>query len=597
MPDNGYLFNVSQSLGDRYWSLADADDAAVRQLSLSLGTPDFISRLLSLRGVSASAADGFLAPTLRETFPDPTTFKDMEKAAGLILDAIIDGKNVTVFAEYDVDGGTSSALLARYFRAWERELGLYVPDRLTEGYGPSPAAFRYLKDQGADLVITVDCGAAATEALEESRTISLPVIVIDHHLMGHEWPEVAALVNPNRPDDTSGYGHLAAAGVVYVMLAALNAEARKRGIAPPTGLPNILEWLDLCALGTLCDMSPLHDANRAFVHQGLKIMARDGNPGLRALGDVAGIGKIESVYHATFVLGPRLNAGGRVGDPWLAAKLLATDDRQEAIELAERLHGLNDERKAVEAHILEIATAQAERQLERDPDRHVLVVSGEGWHPGVIGIVAGRIKDRFHRPTIVIGWGDDLGPVAKGSARSVRGVNIGDAIGHAAKSGHILSGGGHAMAGGLSLRPEQIEPFSAWLNTHLSEFATERDAARELRVDALLDAGSITPETFDQIARLGPFGQGAPEPYFALTDMHVTHTRPIGANHLRLTAESSSGRVEALSWRSVGTPLGDALQGRGRFHLVGRLKCDVWNGRRRAQFELIDAAPVDTGRP
>jgi single-stranded-DNA-specific exonuclease len=591
MPDGGHLFNVGQSLGDRYWSLAEVDDNKVRQLSLSLGTPDFISRLLFLRGVQPGEAPGFLAPKLRDTFPDPSTFRDMEKAAGLILDAIADGRNVTVFADYDVDGGTSSALLARYFRAWGRELGLYVPDRLTEGYGPSPAAFRYLKEQGADLVITVDCGAAATEALEEANRIGLPVIVIDHHLRGHEWPEVAALVNPNRPDDTSGYGHLAAAGVVYVMLAALNAEARKRNIAPAGGLPNMLDWLDLCALGTLCDMSPLRDANRAFVHQGLKIMARDGNPGLRALADVAGIGRIESVYHATFVLGPRLNAGGRVGDPWLAAKLLATDDRHEAIELAERLHGLNDERKAVEAHILEIATAQAERQLEQDPDRHALVVSGEDWHPGVIGIVAGRIKDRFHRPTIVIGWGRELGPVAKGSARSVRGVNIGDAIAQAAREGHVLSGGGHAMAGGLSLEPEQIEPFSAWLNAHLSAFSDERHDARELKVDALLDAGAISPETFDLIAQLGPFGQGAPEPYFALTDMEITHARPIGANHLRLTAESTTGRVEVLSWRSVGTPLGDALQARGRFHLVGRLKCDEWNGRRRAQLELVDAAP------
>lgn len=587
-----YLFDVSESLGGRFWSLADTDENSVRQLSLSLGTPDFISRLLSLRGVNAEAAPGFLSPKLRDSFPDPSAFQDMEKAAGLILDAIAEGRKVTVFADYDVDGGTSSALLARYFRAWGRDLGLYVPDRLTEGYGPSPAAFRYLKEQGADLVVTVDCGAAATEALEEAGRIGLPVIVIDHHLMGHEWPEVAALVNPNRPDDTSGHGHLAAAGVVYVMLAALNAEARRRDIAPASGLPNILDWLDLCALGTLCDMSPLRDANRAFVHQGLKIMARDGNPGLRALADVAGIGRVESVYHATFVLGPRLNAGGRVGDPWLAAKLLATDDRAEAIELAERLHGLNDERKAVEAHILEIATAQAERQLEADPNRHVLVVSGEGWHPGVIGIVAGRIKDRFHRPSIVIGWGDELGPVAKGSARSVHGVNIGDAITAAAREGHILSGGGHAMAGGLSLKPDQIAPFSAWLNAHLSEFVNERDAARELRVDALLDAGAVTPETFDEIAKIGPFGQGAPEPYFALTDMHVTYTRPIGANHLRVTAESSGGRVEALSWRSVGTPLGDALQAHGRFHLVGRLKCDVWNGRRRAQFELVDAAPV-----
>lgn len=586
------LFGIDQSLGGRFWSLAQADDAKVRALSLASGLPDFLSRLLALRGVEAEAAGTFLAPTLRDSFPDPSSFQDMDKAASLILDAILKGRKVTVFADYDVDGGTSSALLARYFRAWGRDIGLYVPDRLTEGYGPSPAAFRHIKDQGAELVITVDCGAAATEALEEAGRIGLPVIVIDHHLMGREWPDVAALVNPNRPDDTSGYGHLAAAGVVYVLLAGLNRLARQQGIGPPDGLPDILEWLDLCALGTLCDMSPLQDANRAFVRQGLRIMARHGNPGLRALADVAGIGTIESVYHATFVLGPRLNAGGRVGDPWLAAKLLATDDRAEALALAERLHGLNDERKAVEAMILEAAIGQAERQLAADPDRHVLVVSGEGWHPGVIGIVAGRLKDRFHLPSIVIGYGADLGPVAKGSARSVRGINIGDAISTAAKQGHILSGGGHAMAGGLSLEPDQIVAFSDWLNAQLSQFAAASIAARELTIDAILSPGAVTPDVFDQIAQVGPFGQGAPEPVFVLPDMDVTFARIIGENHLKIAAEGPDARIEALSWRCLGTPLGDALQARGRFHLVGRLKCDEWNGRRRAQFELVDAAPA-----
>ncbi|MEL6211548.1 MAG: DHH family phosphoesterase, partial [Pseudomonadota bacterium] len=340
----------------------------------------------------------------------PSSFADMDKAAGLVLDAIVDGKAVTVFADYDVDGGTSSAILTRYFRAWGRELGLYVPDRLKEGYGPSPAAFEALKQTGADLVITVDCGAAAREALEHAAAIDLPVIVIDHHLMGGAEPPAAALVNPNRPDDTSGQGHLAAAGVVYVFVAALNRLARERGISPEGGLPDILQWLDLCALGTLCDMSPLQGANRAFVRQGLKILERGQNTGLRALADIAGIGKIESVYHATFVLGPRLNAGGRVGDPWLAAKLLATEDRHEAIEIAERLHGLNDERKAVEAAILEQASVEVEKTLAADPDAGILIAAGEGWHPGVIGIVAGRLKERFHLPAIVIGWGEGLGP-------------------------------------------------------------------------------------------------------------------------------------------------------------------------------------------
>ena len=408
--------------------------------------------------------------------------------------------------------------------------------------------------------------------------------------MGKTPPPCAALVNPNRADDTSGQGHLAAAGVVYVFAAALNKLARERGIAPPDGLPDILHWLDLCALGTLCDMSPLRGANRAFVKQGLKILERGQNPGLRALADIAGIGKIESVYHATFVLGPRLNAGGRVGDPWLAAKLLATDDRSEAIALAERLHAHNDERKAVESAILEQATVEAQKQLDSNPDTGVLIAAGEGWHPGVIGIVAGRLKDRFHLPAIVIGWGQGLGPVAKGSARSVHGVNIGDAISAAAKGGVILSGGGHAMAGGLSLEPDQLDGLKTWMQEHMVEFKEERAAARELAIDAMLAPSQVNTETYDLIQTIGPFGQAAPEPVFAIQNVEITHTRPIGENHLKLTVEDSGARIEALVWRCMGTPLGDALLQRGKVHLAGRLKENVWNGRRTAQFEVIDAA-------
>lgn len=585
-------FGSESSFGGRYWTLRGADEAAVRALSPHLGGDDLLARLLAPRGLEASQIETFLNPTLRALFPDPASFQDMMKAAELTLDAIVSGKTVTVFADYDVDGGTSSAILARYFRAWGREIGLYVPNRLTEGYGPSPEAFRHLKEQGADLVITVDCGAAATDALAEAVNIELPVIVIDHHLMGKEPPECAALVNPNRADDTSGQGHLAAAGVVYVFAAALNKLARERGIAPEGGLPDILNWLDLCALGTLCDMSPLRGANRAFVKQGLKILERGQNPGLRALADIAGIGKIESVYHATFVLGPRLNAGGRVGDPWLAAKLLATDDRAEAIALAERLHAHNDERKAVESAILEQATAEAQKQIEANPDIGILIAAGEGWHPGVIGIVAGRLKDRFHLPSIVIGWGQGLGPVAKGSARSVHGVNIGDAISAAAKAGVVISGGGHAMAGGLSLEPEQLPALQNWMQEHMAEFKTERAAAKELVVDAVLSLTQVTTETFDNIQTIGPFGQGAPEPIFGLADVEITHTRPIGENHLKLSIESAGARIDALVWRCLGTPLGDALLQRGRVHLAGRLKDNEWNGRRTAQFEVIDAAAV-----
>ncbi|MGB3626512.1 MAG: single-stranded-DNA-specific exonuclease RecJ [Henriciella sp.] len=588
-----FLFDVGESLSGRFWSLKHADEGDVRALCLKAGISDILGRLLVTRGVQPDTAATFLKPTLRELFPDPAAFQDMEKAANLIIDALVDGRKVTVFADYDVDGGTSSALLARYFRAWGRDLGLYVPDRLMEGYGPSPAAFQYLKEQGAELVITVDCGAAAVSALETATDIGLPVIVVDHHLMGTSLPDTAALVNPNRSDDTSGYGHLAAAGVVFVLLVALNKAARERGVEPEGGLPDILPWLDLCALGTLCDMSPLRDANRAFVRQGLKIMARGGNPGLRALADVAGIGAIESVYHATFVLGPRLNAGGRVGDPWLAAKLLATDDRTEAIALAERLHALNDERKAVEMSILEAATVQAEKQIEANPDRGIIIASGEGWHPGVIGIVAGRLKDRFHLPSIVIGWGDDLGPVAKGSARSVKGVNIGDAISEAARGGLLLSGGGHAMAGGLSVEPDGISAFEDWMVSHMDQFSDERAEARRLEVDGVLAPGAVSPDLCDELDEIGPFGQEAPQPVFAVRKVRAVSARRIGQNHIRFYAEDATGRIECVSWRSADTELGAKIFAGKTLHLVGRLKADEWNGRRRAQFEVIDAAIAD----
>ena len=585
-----HLFEVDQSASGRFWTLADADEALVRRLAPSVGGSDLLARLLASRDVDPAQAASYLAPTLRDYFPDPSSFADMDKAAGIILDAILARKRVTVFADYDVDGGTSSAILARYFRAWGQDLGLYVPDRLEEGYGPSPAAFRHLKDTGSDLVITVDCGAAAEVALAHAADIQLGVVVIDHHLMRAVLPPSAALVNPNRLDDTSGCGHLAAAGVVFVFVAALNRLARERGLAPADGLPDIMPFLDLCALGTLCDMAPLHGVNRAFVRQGLTIMARDQNPGLRALADVAGIGKTETVYHATFMLGPRLNAGGRVGDPWIAAKLLATDDRQEAIELAERLHALNEERKEVESAILDLALAQAEQALARNPDRGIIIASGEGWHPGVIGIVAGRLKERYHLPSIVIGWGEGLGPVAKGSGRSVKGVNIGDAISMAAREGVILSGGGHAMAGGLSLAPDQVQAFDDWMVAHMAQFSAERTAALELAIDAVLAPGAASPALVDQIAQIGPFGIGSPEPVFALKSVHVTGVRQVGVNHLRFIAEDAGGRIECIAWRAADTPMGDVLRNGARVHIAGKLKADEWNGRRRVQLDVADVA-------
>lgn len=566
------------------------DEALAAEHSRRLQAPDVVGRLLSARGVKLDEAQLFLNPTLKDLFPDPSTFADMDKAAEVILDAIVSGKKVAVFADYDVDGGTSSAILSRYFRAWGRELILYVPDRLTEGFGPTPFAFRALKDMGADLVVTVDCGAAAIEALKTANEIGLDVVVMDHHLMHDDLrPSILALVNPNRPDDKSGHGFLAAAGVVFVLVAALNRLARKRGIAPEGGLPDPMKWLDLAALGTLCDMAPLKGVNRAFVTRGLACLERLENAGLKALAEVAGIEAPKSVYHATFVLGPRLNAGGRIGDPWTAAKLLATDDRAEAIQLAEKLNFQNQERKEVEAGIQKAAIEQVERRLAMQPDLGILVVGGEGWHPGVIGIVAGRLKEKYHRPAIVVGWGEGLGPVARGSGRSVPGVNLGELISGAAKSGLLLSGGGHAMAAGLSMDPARLDELLVYLEERTQGTTRELAEARVLEIDGALSPGAATGELLDLVERIGPFGSNAPEPLFAVPNVRAAGARRVGENHMAFDMVGEDGsRVRAIAFRVADGPEGLAIQRGDAIHVAGRLRPDTWRGPGKVQIEVAD---------
>ncbi len=587
---NAFL-NVDESLTGRRWQARVTDDTLATAHARRLNKPDLIGRLLAGRGVALDEAERYFNPTLRDLFPDPSSFADMDAACEAVLEAIQSGKKTAVFADYDVDGGTSSAILTRYFRAWGRDLLLYVPDRLTEGYGPSREAFEYLKAQAVELVITVDCGAAAVEALEAAQEIGLDVVVLDHHLMQSAPPPARAVVNPNRPDCQSGCGHLAAAGVVFVLTAGLNRLARQKGVAPNSGLPDPMRWLDLCALGTLCDMAPLRGVNRAFVNLGLKVLQAQENVGLSALAEIAGIEAPKSVYHATFMLGPRLNAGGRIGDPWLAAKLLAEDDRREAIVLAERLHALNEARKEMEADILAQATRMAEARLAEKPDAGVIVVGGMGWHPGVIGIVAGRLKEAFHRPAIVIGWGDALGPVAKGSGRSIEGVNLGDLIAKAARESIILSGGGHAMAAGLSLEPEQLDTFRSFMESHTNEKQAELAQARILELDGTLAPGAANGDLLNLIERAGPYGAAAPEPLFVLADVRPHNARRVGADHLAFEAlGEDGGKVRAIAFRIADEPMGHAILSGMPVHLAGRLKPDEWRGAGTVQFEVKDAA-------
>ncbi|MBX3485554.1 MAG: single-stranded-DNA-specific exonuclease RecJ [Phenylobacterium sp.] len=581
----GYL-GVTRSLSGRLWRQRPADADLARRHQLEHGLSEPLARAIASRGVSDG--QNFLNPTLKALFPDPSSFADMDRAAGILVDALEAKRRVVVFADYDVDGASSAALIVRWFRAMGLELSIYVPDRMTEGYGPSPAAFRRLKAEGAELVVTVDCGAAAHDALACAAGIGLPVVVIDHHLMRPgEVPGVAALVNPNRPDCTSGQGHLAAAGVAFVLLAALNREARKRGLGTE---PDIRTWLDLAAMGAVCDVTRLTGFNRALAAQGLKVMSGWANPGLKALMEVAKASGPASVFHVGFLLGPRINAGGRIGRSDLGARLLSTDDPEEAAALAEELDALNASRKQVEAEVQEAAVRHIERESNQ-ADAPCLVVADDGWHPGVIGIVAGRLRERYRKPVLVIGI-DRAADVGKGSGRSQPGVNLGGAVQAAYEAGLLLSGGGHAMAAGLSVRPDTIPELRAFLCEQMAAEAEIAAAEDALEIDVLVTARGADRGLWTDFQRLAPFGPGNPEPAFAIADARIERPMALRGGHVRVTlTDGSGGKLKAVAWRAEDTEMGRRLlQEGGAVHVAGRLKPDDWQGREGVELEIEDIA-------
>ena len=587
----GYL-GVARSLTGRAWRQRAADATLVRAHQQRLGLPEPLARALAGRCVTEADGALHLAPTLRALFPDPSCFAGMDRAAGLIVEAVLRERRCVVFADYDVDGATSAALLVRWFRAVGRELAIYVPDRMTEGYGPSPAAFRRLHAEGAELVVTVDCGAAAHDALGCAAGLGLPVVVIDHHLMREgEAPPAAALVNPNQPGCASGQGVLAAAGVTLVLLAALNREGRRRGLFETRPEPDIRRWLDLAALGAVCDVTRLEGFNRALTAQGLKVMSAWENPGLKALLAVAKAQGPATTFHAGFVLGPRINAGGRIGRSDLGARLLSTDDPQEAAALAEELDALNATRKEVEASALDEAVRRVEHPSNFDPDAPVVVVAGEGWHPGVVGIVAGRLRERYRKPAVVIGL-DPAADVGRGSGRSQPGVNLGRAVQAAYDEGLLLAGGGHAMAAGLTIRPSAVPELRAFLAERLAGEQAVAAAEDALEIDALVTPSGADRALWTAFQRLAPFGPGAPEPCVALAGVRVEHAMALRGGHVRVTLADDRGvKLKAVAWRSEDTDLGRALLARqGALHVAGRLKADDWNGREGVQFEIEDAA-------
>jgi single-stranded-DNA-specific exonuclease len=588
--DIGFL-GVTSSLTGRRWRERPADADLVRRHQHAMALSEPLARALASRGVGDADLEAFLNPTLKALFPDPSSFADMDKAAAILVDALERRRPIVVFADYDVDGASSAAQLVRWFRAMGAELPIYVPDRMTEGYGPSPAAFRKLKEQGAELVVTVDCGAAAHDALACAAEIGLEVVVIDHHLMrGEAVPAIAALVNPNRPDCGSGQGGLAAAGVSFVLLAALNREARRRALFGDRAEPDLRQWLDLAAMGAICDVTALTGFNRALATQGLRVMSSWRNPGLKALMDVAKAQGTASVFHAGFILGPRINAGGRIGRSDLGARLLSTDDPQEAQALAEELDALNASRKEVEREVQEAAVRIVERE-SNFAEAPCLLVAADDWHPGVIGIVAGRLRERYRKPVIVVGV-DRAANVGKGSGRSQPGVNLGRAVQAAFDAGLLLAGGGHAMAAGLSVRPDTIPELRAFLCERLAQEAGEAAAQDALEVDALVTSRACDRGLWTEFQRLAPFGPGNPEPLFALAEARIERPMALRGGHVRCTlVDGSGGRLKAVAWRCGDTELGRALMvGANAVHVAGRLKPDDWQGRESVELEIEDVA-------
>ena len=578
------FLGVERSLTGRRWIGPSIEaERGCDALAQATGLPRPVCAVLARRGVASAEAEAFLAPQLRDLLPDPRSLRDMQAAAARFLAAVRGRQRIAIFADYDVDGGSSAALLLVWLRGMGREATLYVPDRIDEGYGPNPPAMRQLA-AAHDLIVCVDCGTLSHEAIAAAE--GADVIVLDHHLGGETLPPALAVVNPNRQDESGDLGYLCAAGVVFLMLVEARRQLREAGA--PTG-PDLMALLDLVALATVADVAPLIGVNRALVRQGLTVMARRDRPGLVALSDVARMDTAPSPYHLGFLLGPRVNAGGRIGKADLGGRLLATASRAEAEAMAERLDQLNTERREIEAAVRLAALAQAEA---RGLDAPLVWAAGAGWHPGVVGIVAARLKEAANRPAIVIGLDGEIG---KGSGRSVSGIDLGAAIHRLAAEGLLIAGGGHRMAAGLTVARDRLEPAMARLSELLAKQGAGQLGPKDLVLDGALMSGAATIELIEGLDRAGPFGAGAPAPRFALPDLAIRHARRIGESHLKLTLSGDGpATLDAIAFGAFDTDLGPRLEAHGgaRFHLAGRLEINEWNGRRRVQLRLDDAAPA-----
>ncbi|MBM3643903.1 MAG: single-stranded-DNA-specific exonuclease RecJ [Alphaproteobacteria bacterium] len=587
------FLGVEQSLTGRRWAARLEDERTALAIAQRHGVPDALARLLAARNVGLDEVPDFLDPTLRRFLPDPSHLKDMDAAIARVVRAIREGERIAIFGDYDVDGATSGALLLRFLRGVGGDVGYYIPDRRKEGYGPNAAALLKLRTAGAAVAITVDCGITAFAPLAEAADAGLDVVVIDHHQAELALPRAIAVVDPNRLDDASPHKQLAAVGVAFLLAVGVNRALRDGGwYSSSRPEPDLRGLLDLVALGTVCDVVPLTGVNRALVRQGLTIAQRRSNPGMAALADIARIKEPLGAYHLGFMLGPRVNAGGRVGQADLGIRLLSSDDPAEISALALRLDEFNSERRAIEREVLDEATARIDGLY--GPDRAglppVLVVESERWHIGVVGIVASRLVERFGRPAFVIGSDGALG---KGSGRSVRGVDLGAAVIAARQAGLLINGGGHEMAAGLTVERDKVGAVSQFLAERIGSQLGAAPSVRELGIDASLTPAGVNRDLVDGIERAGPFGAGNALPRFALAGVRVSYAQIVGDGHVRCTFEGAGrGRVEGIAFRAMASALGPALQDSARpiLHVAGALRLDRYNGRETVKLYVDDAA-------
>ncbi len=591
--DRNFL-GVSRSLTGRAWRArldprGEAVAMAIAQRGLA---SESLARVLAARGVGVEDAAAYLSPTLKRDLPDPSSLTDMDNAAARLADAVVAREPVAIFGDYDVDGATSAALLHDVLAALGLSPRIYIPDRIFEGYGPNPEAIETLTDEGARLIVCVDCGSTSFEALERAKARGVDVVVLDHHQVGAELPPAVAIVNPNRRDDVSGEGQLAAVGVTFLAAVALLRELRRRDF--PGAIPDLLPLLELVALGTVCDMVQLTGLNRAFVAKGLVALRRSERPGVRALVEASRLKSPLDCGHLGFLLGPRINAGGRIGEATLGATLLTTRDPAKASEIAATLDRLNSERQAIEMAAVAEAMAEADAEIGEGEGPPVIVASGENWHPGVVGLVAARLREGFERPAFAIAWNG--GGIGSGSGRSVPGVDIGRAVRAAVEAGILVKGGGHAMAAGVTLERAKLGAFRAFLETQLSADAAVAAADNDVEIDGALSAAGATAALVEELERAGPYGNANPAPVFALPSHRVAFADTVGKGHVRLTLQAPGGEsLKAIAFRAAEAPLGRALlSARGKpLHVAGTLSLDHYGGSARAQLRVVDAAEVE----